>query len=292
MKTNNLFRIALLLFVSLVYLSSCASLSKVKLTDNPAFMNAAEKYEIIHPLTSPSTETIFQKQAKTQIFTIEDVETKNVYPIEVQWLKETNSRGHIENYNRRTKSFNILDIFFGGDKHPKRYTSTRDMVKGDVAKIQEFVFHQIDIKNPIDNKFYEVVGQVNFFKKIKKETEKSTYETTNISFPVEFWIYENGKEVGKCEINRSNTFSLLPKINLTINDNVLDLEYQEQFNKRKVSIEKDGELVAFFDLKPAAFISTKKKGNALIAPGLSDDFIADVFTSYIISDAMVGALKN
>jgi len=32
------------------------------------------------------------------------------------------------------------------------------------------------------------------------------------------------------------------------------------------------------NLRPAAFISTKKKGNALIVPGLSDDFIADIFT--------------
>ena len=291
MKTNYI-RIFSLFFILVIYLTSCTSLSKIKFADNPDFMKAADKYEILHPLISPSTETIFSKTAKTQIFTIEDVHTKNVYPIKVQWLKETNSIGHIENYNRRTKAFNILDIFFGGDEYPKRYTSTRDMAKGDVAKIRDIVLHQIDIQNPFDNKFYEVVGQVNFFRTIEKETKKTTFETTNISFPIEFWIYENGKEVGKSEINRPSLSSLALKINITINDKLLNLEYQEQFNKRKVSLEKDGELVAFFDLKPAAFISTKKKGNAFIAPGLSNDFIADIFASYIISDAMVGALKN
>lgn len=292
MKSSKLSGIIVLFLISIVYLTSCTSLTKIKLKDNPDFMKYADKYHIIHPLTSPSTETIFSKTAKTQIFTVEDIRTKDVFPIKVQWLKETNSTGHIENYNRRTKSFNILDIFFGGDEYPKRYTSTRDMVKGDVAKINDFVLHQIDIQNPVDNKFYEVVGQVNFFRTIEKESDKTTFETTDISFPIEFWIYENGKEVGKSEIVKSTSNYYALKIDLTINDNVFDLEYQEQFNQRKVSLEKDGELVAFFELKPASFISTKKKGNTFIAPGLSNDFIADIFTSYIISDAMVGALKN
>jgi len=291
MKTTNLFRIFLLLFIPVVYLTSCTSLSEMKLKDNPDFMQTADKYNIIHPLTSPSTETVFSKTAKTQTFTIEDAQAKDVYPLKVQWLKETNSSGHIENYNRRTKSFNILDIFFKRRPYHKPYTGTRDMKKGEVANVRDFVFHQIDINNPIDNKFYEVVGQVNFFRKIEKETNRSTFETTNKSYPIEFLIFENGEEVGKSVIDRQASYSSL-KIDITLNNKALNVEYQEQFNKRKVSVEYEGELLAFFDLKPAAFISTKKKGGAYVKPNLSKDFIADIFTSYVISDMMVGALTN
>ena len=98
--------------------------------------------------------------------------------------------------------------------------------------------------------------------------------------------------MGKSEINRPAASHPALKMNLTINNRLLNLEYQEQFNKRKVSLEYEDEMVAFFDLKPASFISTKKKGSAFISSGLSNDFIADIFTSYIISDVMAGALRN
>ena len=291
MKTTNFLRIFLLLFILIVYITSCTSLSEMKLQDNPDFMQAADKYNIIHPLTSPSTETVFSKTAKTQTFTIENALEKNVYPIKVQWLKETNSSGHIENYNKRTKHFNILDLFFNRRTYPKPYTGTHDMKKGEVANIRDFVLHQIDINNPINDKFYQVVGQVNFFRKIEKETNKSTFETTNISYPIEFLIFEKGEEVGKCVINKPTSYSSL-KINITFNNNDLNVEYEEQFNKRKVSVEYEGELLAYFDLKPAAFISTKKKGSAYVKPNLSQNLIADIFTSYVISDIMAGALNN
>ena len=137
-----------------------------------------------------------------------------------------------------------------------------------------------------------MVGQLNFTKEIKKESKKSTFESSSISFPVEFWIYEDGKEVGKSEINKSTSNFYSLKIDLTLNDKLYNLEYQEQFNKRKVSVEKDGNMLAFYDLKPAAFVSTKKKGTVYIAPGLSKDIRADIFASYIICDAMAGALRN
>ena len=264
----------------------------MKLKDNPNFLVESNKYLIIHPLTTPSAKTIFSNSPKIQTFTIEDVQTNDSLQINMQWLKETNSRGYIDSFNKKKKSLNILDIFFNTENDRKPFTNTYEMEKGDVAEIKDFVLHQIDIHNFIDNTFYEVVGQVYFFRTIEKESERSTFETTTTRFPIEFWIFKNEHEVGNIRVDQPSVSSQSLRIYISLNDRLLNLEFEEHFNKRKVSIEYENQLVAFFDLKPAAFISTKKKGDAFIKQDVSEDFVADIFTSYILSDIMEGVLRN
>ena len=270
MKRTNLLRVLLLLFVFIFSMFSCSSLLEIKLKDNPDFVKNAHQYLITHPITYASN--------KTYVFIIEDVQTKDVFHTEVQWSEETQGEGYIKTLDDESTYKTILDIF------------KKEMDKGDR---RDFVVHTIDFFNPIDHKNYEVLGLVSFFRQTEKESYRTTFQTTTKSFPVEFWIFEQGKDVGKVEMHdpRLSSSSTI-KIDIFIHDKLLHIEFEEQLNKRKVSFEYENQLVAFFDLKPAAFISTKKKGNVLIRSGLSKNFIADIFSSYILTDIISGTIRH
>jgi hypothetical protein len=268
MKNTNFLQIFFLFLTTVLCLTYCTSSLEMKLNENPDFVKDAHKYIVTHPFHTRASN-------KPQTFIIEDVQTEDVYQTEVQWSTETKYDSYMDSFIKNTER--------------KRITDTSDVEEGDVAEVRNFVTHKIIIPNPIDNKNYEVSGKVIFF---SNTVEESNYEITILRFPIEFHIFEKDNEVGQIKIDKDWDINIAKYFNITIslNDRLLNLKFYQLFNKRKVSIEYEDQLVAFFDLKPAAFISTKIKGDALIKNGLSSDFLADLLFSYILTDIFIGAI--
>ncbi len=165
------------------------------------------------------------------------------------------------------------------------------MEQGDVASIRDIVYHRVEILNANENIDYLVLGQVVFDRKINKQTEATTIETTNIIYPIEFWIFDEGKEIGQLTINkRIKLFTSALYIDIIIHDKLLNFEFKEQLNKRKVSVVYNDQQIAFFELKPASFISTSQKGNVQVKAGITPEFTNDIFTSYILADIVWNSL--
>ncbi len=74
----------------------------------------------------------------------------------------------------------------------------------------------------------------------------------------------------------------------------MNLEFQGVFvTERSFSFEYQNDIIAFFELKPEKWFNPKNlEGKALLKPGLSNDIIADIFTSYIVADIIVNILRR
>lgn len=283
MKTGFGFKAVLLLLMLTIAFVMCASLADIKLKGNPEFVQSARLFNILHPIVNST--------AGSQIISIEDAATSTVYKSELSWSSETEREGYIQNFRRRHGESVILDDFLTHSSVEP--VNTSEMKKGDVAKIRDYNYHRIELSNPIDSLEYVILGQILFLREITKESSRSTFESTDIQFPVEFRIYEKGKDAGQAVIRDPFlTPGVALEVEVEIHDNTYHVEFQEQFNKRKVSVEKDSVLLAFFDLKPAAFVSTKMKGTVMVKPDLARDTVADVFTSYLVTVVMRGAMRR
>ena len=284
MKAQSIAKDFLLFLCLMINLVSCASLSEQMLKNNPEFVNNAHQYHILHPIVHSSV--------KSFNFTIENDQIQKNIQTEVRWSKDTERESYIESFNNEPQNRSILDIFFAGHADESD-PDIHDMKKGDMARIKEIIYHRVEISNPIGNNDYVILGGIEFYREKKQESENTTYETTQIIYPIEFRIFEEGKDVGKVEISRDKQLnSPFLHIDIFIHDKLFKIQFEEQFNKRKVSVELDNDLIAFFDLKPASFISTKMKGKAMIKPDLSQDLVADIFTSYILSTIARGSIKQ
>lgn len=291
MSMINRFRLGVLVVIVAFIFISCASLSDLKLKENPDFMRDSHRYSVIHPLTKPSLNTVFKKSSKPQTFIFKNVQSKDDYHFKVHWAKETLSKTTRSNDNERTMYTGIFKHFLNHIKHTD-HVDIHDMEEGDVARIKDYVVHRIDITNSVDSTDYVILGELSFFRKIEKDSENTTFESTNLIYPVEFFIFEKGKDVGKTVIKRSSlSSSPFLTMDILIQNNLLKVDFQEQFNKRKVSMESKEQLIAFFDLKPASFISTKLKGEVMIKSNLSENEITRIFTSYIITDILQKAIR-
>jgi hypothetical protein len=278
--------------IIILSLAFCTSLSEIKFEENPDFVNNALEYKMIHPLITASEKTLLSS-GKTRTFTVEDVQSKSVYEIEVLWLKETGREGYITSLKDKSKHIGTNDTFI------KRFDdlSTTDilveMKEGDEARIKDYVNHRVEISNPLDSSDYIILGQVEFFTHIVKESDKTSFHKEEISFPIELGIYEEGIDVGKVILGESrDSDDLIVIIDIYLHDRFYKVEFQELLNKRKVSVEVDDELIAFFDLKPASFITTKLKGNALIKAGMSSEITADIFSAYILTAIVLRGLSE
>jgi hypothetical protein len=285
MKNVNQFRTIPLLLAIVLHMISCTStnivfLTELKLKDNPDFIKNAHEYIIEHPITSASTRNIWGHTPKIQTFVIEDIQTKDDYQIKTQWVKETERRLYAEN-SFITSNYRTYVEFMNIKR--QRFTNISDIEEDDIGRGRDFILHKIDISNPVDNNDYEIFGEITFF-------EKKT-----MGLPVEFWIFEQNKNVGMVKIDDpfDSSYPAL-KVDISIHDKLFKVEFEENFiqHKRKVSVEYEDQLVAFFDLKLAAFISTKMKGNILIKPGLAKDFLADIFSSYLMAAIIRRAIKG
>jgi len=277
------FQGALLMLTCILVFVMCASLSDIKLKDNPGFTRNARTFSILHPIINSS--------ASSQIVNIEDAATATAYEAGIAWNSEIEREGYVQSFRHRHGDSKILDDFF--THSTVDHINTSEMKKGDVARIRDYNYHRIEMSNPIDSAEYVILGQIQFFREITKESASSTFETTDIEFPIEFWIYQQGKDAGRALLKdpfRNSRVSLAVEIQLE--DKTYHVEFQEQFNKRKVSVEIDSMLVAFFDLKPASFVSTKMKGSVMVSPDLSQDKVADVFSSYMLTVLMRAAMRR
>lgn len=255
----------LLFLFAFFFLNSCSSLMKGMLQNDPDFKKNADKYLISHPVgIHPSSKALIKIPSKPPIFIIEDGRTNDIYEMKVKWLKDTKKDGYIDKPN---------------------------MKKGDVARERDFNAHKIFISNPIDDKNYEIIGTTATFRSLKKLSGKSTVGTSTMSYPIKFSIFEQGKDVGKIIVYGPSFPPQPQKIDVSIHDRLVSIKYQVIFSKSKFAFEFENELIAFFDIKPAKFITTKMKVNAYIKSGLTKDFIADIFTLYIIADIMIGVQK-
>lgn len=249
---KNTWRLPVLLcsFIS-VHLISCTSLKELKFANHPDFEKNAEKYLVTSPLTRPSS--------KPHAFIFEDTQTNDVYEIVVQWSQETSRKGKMDE---------------------------ESLASGSVAFEEDFDAHRVFISNPIDNRDYEVIGKTTISRSLKKHTEKLTEETTVIAYPIEFWIFDGGREVGRIVMPEPSSLTTVA-IDVFIHDRRAKLEFQ-QFNARYISLQYEDDLIAFFELKPEKVFNYKNfKGSVLLKPELSNDFVADVFTAYIVAEIMV-----
>lgn len=237
----------LLILVSLI---SCTSLKEMKFKDHPGFEQNAEKYLVTSPVMKPSS--------KTHTFVFEDTQTNDVYEIMVRWSRESSRKGHIDE---------------------------RDLGKGGVAAEEDFDAHKVLISNPIDDRNYEVVGKTSKSRSLRKHSEDVTEETTVTHYPIEFLIFEQGKDVGKVAMPGASL-----KMDVLLHDKKFLFELRA-FVAYEYSFEYEDTLVAFFELKPEKVFNYKNfKGHVLLKPGLSNDFIADIFTSYIVAEIIIRSL--
>ena len=266
-----------LFLVLFLPLNSCSAVMGEMLTINPEFAETADTYLISHPSSRPSS------ALKPVTFTLEDGLTNDIYEMKVTWSKETNTEG------------SIVESQVG---------------KGDKAKQRDFVAHKGLFLNPIDGKSYEIIGTTTTHRSLERHSNDMTEETSTMSYPLKFTIFQQGQEVGTVTVNES---SLPLGIEVLLHDRLVYISHQIRSNQRQVALEFEDEQIAFFDLKTDGVVVAKSKpkikdfsldalmdgkvqkysitefkGNAYLTPGMTRDFIADIFTFYIIADTMMG----
>jgi hypothetical protein len=232
-------------------LSSCSSLKEAKLKENPEFEINAEKFVITSPI-SPN--------ASTNIYVLENRALNKVYELEIEIEDSQTDISVIEE-----------EEIEGGYK----------------TKTQEFTSHKFYILNPMNDGKYEVVGKTTYFR-TKEEKEKESSEMGTYVYPIDFWIFEDGKDVGKISLKEpgisDQQVNRIPA-EITFHNEVYSIEYQNMFNKVSVSFDDESGLIALIGLQPASTITMKMKGEILIKRGLSEDLKADIITTYLIIEA-------
>jgi len=231
-------------FLLILIFASCSSLKESALKGNPDFAANAEKYLITSPI--PST------TSKRQIYELEDSQTGTVYAVEVK-VQEPGTRDERES----------------------------PAVPGDVILTKEFEGHRLFINNAMDKKSYEIIGKTSLVRATEKLSAKVTEETTMINYPIEFWIFEDGKDVGKLVVLRPSLTA--QRMEIALHERRMELEFQDQFNKHYYSFKSGGELIAFIEMKPKGFVATSMKGEASLKPGLSPDQKSDLFACFVVA---------
>jgi hypothetical protein len=250
---KNTIRIPVVL-LSILFLFSiilCTSLKETVFKGNPDFEKNAEKYLVTSPLT--------QFSSKPYTFIFEETKTYAVYEIMVQWSEESNIEGDFDEEN---------------------------LEEGKIGKEREYLGQRVIISNSVDDRNYEVIGNTTIFRSLFKYSEKLTEETTVISYPLEFRIFEQGIDVGTIIMPEPSA-----KMSAFIHDRQINLEFGEL--TKSYSFEYQNDLIAFFELKPEKSFNYKNFiGTALLKPGLSNDFIADIFTTYIVAEIIIKSLAD
>jgi hypothetical protein len=162
------------------------------------------------------------------------------------------------------------------------------------TKTKEFTSHKFYISNPVDSSEYEVVGKTTYYRTKEEEEDKSS-EMGDFVYPIDFWIFEDGKDVGKitlAEVGISDTRAVRIPAGITFHDKNYNVEYQNMFNKISVTFEDESGLIALIGLKPKSFVTTKMKGEILIKQGLSRNLQSDIFTIYMVVEAMLGKKRE
>ena len=231
-------------FLLILIFASCSSLKESALKGNPDFVANAEKYLITSPI--PST------TSKPQIYKFEDSQTRTVYEVEVK-VQEPGTRDDRES----------------------------PAVPGGVILTKEFEGHRLFINNAMDKKSYEIMGTTSLVRATEQRSAKVTEETIMINYPVEFWIFEEGKDVGKFAVLRPESLTA-QRMEIALHKQHMELEFQDQFNKHYYSFKSGGELIAFIEMKPKGFVATSMKGAASFKPGLSPEQKSDVLASFIV----------
>ncbi|MCK6618938.1 MAG: hypothetical protein HUU32_04730 [Calditrichaceae bacterium] len=251
MKTMN-FMISLLSLIFLGQILSCSSLKKAKLSENPEFEKNAEKFVITSPLShSPS---------QSNKFIIEDVSADTVFEIETHSERPESDRNTIEG---------------------------KTTEEGYKVKSKEFTSYKFYIAKPFYESHYEVIGKATRFRTEEDKGDRGT-ESTQLAYPLEFWIFEEGKDVGKITVSEPN-LNLTGDIAASIHGKHLNLKYQaDMFNKTSVSFEDEQGLLAFFHSKSSGFISTKQKGEFLIKHDLPEELKLDILATYMIVETIMG----
>jgi len=257
----------LLLFFFIV-LNSCISIRDIgKLKVNPGFEKNAEKSFVI---TTPSV-------SGTK-FGLEDKALNEVYEIEI-------------NMGDSHTDISIIDesISFWGVYR---------------SETKEVTSHKFYILNPVDSSEYEVVGKTEYIRGRKdhfnlfKTTVKNKESRGHFVYPIDFWIFEDGKDVGKITFHKPASIRTTVKglawtavyVSVIIFHNKdYNVEHQTMSpggNIRKVvSFDDESGLIALIGLEPKSTITTKMKGEIFIKRSLSVDIKSDIFTLYLMVEA-------
>lgn len=246
---NNKIRLPVRLIIFLVFfVFSCANVIETKLKENPEFVKNAEKLKITSPLSYKSTK--FNK------YIIEDTGTENIYEIEPD--VETTGQDIQILEEEKTREKNLI-------------------------KTKEFTSYRIFLVNPLNNNEYEVIGKTTYFRS-KEEKGNSSSESGKMIYPVEFWIFHQGKDAGSIKMDSPGFTKVNAKI--LFNNKNFDLEYQSVFNKECYSFKENNTLAALILLEPEGTIAFKKKGEILLKKNFSENLKSDIITIYILTATM------
>jgi hypothetical protein len=139
--------------------------------------------------------------------------------------------------------------------------------------------------------YYEVIGKTTRFQ-TEENKEKLSSVASSLVYPLEFWIFDDGKDIGRIIVSAPDLNVIFP-INATFNGQQLNLKYQaEMSNKKSVSIEDGQGLLAFLHSKPAGFITTKQKGEFFIKQGLAEELKSNILVSYMIVETVMGIISE
>lgn len=285
-----------------ISLSSCTSLSKTKLSSDPGFVSNAEKYSMFHEYPQPFYIELNRFQEITKTFIIENEQTKENFQIEVKYLSTTSETELIKNLKKKQDSESIdkiVKIAFA------KMDTLSDLVNKDTLNVKEYnegdyFYYAMVLHNPINDLSYCALSKI-FFYRDRLEIEPSSWLNNNeLIYPINFWIFEEDRKVGDFIFGQSQenfdrqTWAIL--FNIFLNEKSLNIDFQDLNYKRRVSIEHEDQLIAFLELKPPKAVAkgTYKNltGKAMIKDNSSQEFTAEIFTTYILSDMAFNFFKE
>lgn len=238
-------------FVLFFFMPITCNPSKVQLKTSPDFAQDARLYHLKHPIMKPYFTVGYHQGSETKTVLVEDAETGRSYEIAMHFLP---------------------------DPQEQDFDYAYDVETGEFVNADDVAVRRIIISNPADSSEYVIAGKVNVYKEYENETYSS------IRYPIELNISQENETVGYILIRKEADWdSAATAVEFTIHDRIYELNFQEILNKRKVTVKENGQLMAFFDLKPAAFISTSFKGDALIRSGTTNNLTSELFMTYVIS---------
>jgi len=250
MKTH-IIRHFLFLLLLPCFLMSCANVVETTLKENPEFVQNAETLIITSPLSHRST--AFSK------YIIEKPAESIVYEIEAP-----------QNFS------NCATTILEEDESDEVY----------FVKTREITTHTFFVKNPFDEIKYEVIGETTYYRS-REEKEDETYESGNMTHPIELLIFEESKDVGKIIINEDRSH-----IEIVLHGNFVNLEYKAALNKECFTFKNNEGLIAIVGLQPAGFTAIKNTGDIFLKKNLSMDLRADVIAMYLIIESAIDAISE
>lgn len=162
-----------------------------------------------------------------------------------------------------------------------------------IAKTKTFASHKFFITNPWNSTEYEVLGTTTYYI-TKEEEESKSFEVGQMNYPIEFWIFDDGKEAGKITIYESPA-KPSQKIDLLIHDKQMKLEYYIFLNKKSFVIERcfsfedESGLITLISLEQKG---TRHRGEMLVKKGLSEDLKSDIISMYMIAETALSIISE